>query len=407
MTSFLRRLLQPRAIMTSAGLAEYLRHGAQTYAGMSVTPDTAVQVSAVFACARVVAEDLAKLPVVVYQRSDREEKERAPNSPFWRLLHDKPNSWQSSQQFREYLTLCAILRGNGFAWKNVLAGQVRELLPIHPARVRIEQLPDYEIVYHVRDDRGIETPYTRRQIFHLSGPSLDGVSGVSIVGLARQSIGLAMAAEGFGATLFGNSAMPRGVLEHPGKLSKEASERLRESWHEVHQGVGSANKVAVLQEGMKFHQIGLSNEDSQFLETRQFSIVDIARWFRVPPHKIGELGRATWGNIEHMAIEYVTDTLMSWGRRWEDAFNQQVIGTNNVYAELLFDALLRGSTMDRYQAYQIAAGGNAPWMTRNEIRRLENRPPLDGLDEILKPLNMGAGAAAGSGDDAADEPATT
>ena len=381
------RLERPRNIATSAGLDRYLREGVATWAGVNISPDTALQIGAVFACTRIIAEDIGKLPVILYQRSDRGAKDRATTSPFWRLLHDRPNSWQTSQQFRELLTAHAVLRGNAFAFKNLVGGQVRELLPIHPDRVRVEQLDDYEVIYRVRHGNGREEMHTRREIFHLAGPSLDGYQGVSIVGLSRQSMGFALALERHGATLFGNGAHPGGVLKHPGKLSDAAQKRLQAS---VDEGFarGSAHKTLILEEGMDWVRTGLSNEDSQFLQSRQFSILDIARWFRIPPHKLGELGRATWANIENQQLEYVNETLMSWARRWEDAYNQQVIGTNSVYAELLFDALLRGSTKERYEAYQLAAGGNAPFLTRNEVRRRENLPPIEGLDEMLQPLNM-------------------
>lgn len=396
-----RLLERPRNIASSAQLDAFLRQGSGTWAGVSVSPETALQIGAVFACTRIISEDIGKLPVILYQRSDRDAKERATSSPFWRLLHDRPNGWQTSQQFRELMTAHAVLRGNGFAFKNQIAGQVRELIPIAPDRVRVEQLEDYQVLYHVRLANGREETYTRREIFHLAGPSLDGFQGASIVSLARQTLGLSLALERHGATLFGNGTIPGMVLRHPGSLNESAHKRLKESF-DAHYARENAHRTLILEEGMEASTLTMSNEDSQFLESRQFSVIEISRWFRIPPHKLGELGRATWSNIEQQQIDYIGDTLLSWARRWEDAFNQQVIGTNSVYAEILFDSMLRGSTLDRYQAYQMAAGGNAPFMTRNEIRRRENLPPIEGLDEMLQPLNMGAP----SGEDTApDRPA--
>lgn len=400
------RVLRPRntELITSEGLDRLLRGGRQAWSGINVTPNNAVQVSAVFACVRVIAEDIGKLPFVLYSRgSDDQPRQRAITSPFWRLIHDRPNPWQTSQAFRETLTAWAVLRGHGFGLKNIVGRQVRELLPLHPDRVRIEQLEDGTIIYHTRLADGREYPLTSREIFHLSGLSLDGVTGIGIVSLARQTIGTSLAAQRHAAKFFANGLQTSGVFKHPGQLSENAYTRLRESLKEDF----SAEQVyspMLLEEGMDWAQTGLTNKDSQFLESRQFDITEIARWFRVSPHKIADLTRATFSNIEHQAIEHVTDTLMPWGKRWEYAVNQQVIGTNNVYAELLFDGLLRGTTRDRYEAYQIAAGGNAPWMSRQEIRRLENLNPLPGLDEMLTPLNMGPVGGEEDGNDDAGAP---
>lgn len=391
---------QPRNISTSAGLDAFLRHGSGTYAGADVNPSTAMTVSAVFACIRITAEDLAKLPVIIYQNG--EQRERAINSPFWRLLHDRPNGWQTSQQFRELLTSWAVARGNGCAYKNIVGNQVRELIPIPPERLRIEQLADHEIRYHVRQNDGTEAHYTKREIFHLMGPSTDGYQGVSVIHLARQGIGLALAMERHAATLFGNGARPGGVLKHPQALSEEAYDRLQAS---IDEGFTreNAHKTMILEEGMEWIQTGLSNEDTQFLESRQFSVIEVARWFRMPPHKLGELGRATWNNVEGLQIQYLQDVLLVWAQRWDSAFNQQVIGTNGVYAETMLDGVLRGTTKERYEAYQLAAGGNAPWLTRAEIRRRENLPPKEGLDEILTPLNMQGGSDPAADDASEDD----
>lgn len=392
MPGLISRLLgagQPRNadITTSRELAERMRVE-KTWSGIDVTPDSALQTSAVFACVRLIAEDIGKLPFILYSNTADGSRQRATSSPFWRLVHDRPNAWQSSQQFREMLTAHALLRGGGFARKNIREGQVRELLPLHPSRVRIEQLPDWELIYHVRmPGSSEEERLTRRDIFHLPGLSLNGVTGLSVVSLARQTIALSMATERQGATFFGNGQHPSGVFKHPSELSDPAFERLKASLDEQ-RGEGAGGTL-ILEDGMEWTQVGLSNEDSQFLETRKFQVTEIARWFRVPPHKIADLDRATFSNIEHQAIEYVVDTLLPWAKRWEHAFNQTVIGTNNVYAELLFDMLLRGDTKSRYEAYRIASGG--PWMSRNEVRRAENLGVVDGLDDVLTPLNTEGG----------------
>lgn len=395
--SIIKGALRPRNdITSSSGLDAWLRYGSNTtWSGISVTPENALHVSAFFAGVRVISEDIGKLPFVVYQQSPDRQRERATASPFWRLLHDRPNSFQTSQQFREYLTASAIMRGNGFAIKNTIAGQVRELLPLHPDQVRVEQLDDFELIYHVRMKSGNEQVMTRREIFHLPGLTINGPVGISVVEYGRQSLGNSLGANRHAGTFFGNGMKPSGVFTHPGKLSDAAYKRLKADLDDKHSGENSNNTLLV-EEGMSYHPISLNAKDSQFLESRTFEVLEVCRWLRLQPHKIAELSRATFSNIEHQAIEYVTDTLMPWGVRWEAAVNQQVIVTNSIYAELLYDALLRGTTKERYEAYQIAAGGQAPWMTRNQIRRSENMEPLPGLDEILQPLNMTAAGQGGT-----------
>lgn len=375
---------------------DYLRRtGEATWAGIDVSAANALTVSAVFACTRVIAEDIGKLPFVVYQQSSDRERERATNSPFWRLIHDRPNSYQTSQQFREYLTASALLRGNGYALKTLVNGQVTELLPLHPDNVKPELLDNWELVFHVTGKQGTQT-LTRREVFHLPGLTIDGPIGVSVVQYARQTVGNALGASRHAGTFFGNGMKPSGVLKHKDKLSSDAQTRLKEQLLDQHGG-GKSNSLLLLEEGMDFSPITMTNTDSQFLESRTFEVIEVCRWFRMQPHKIAELTRATFSNIEHQAIEYVTDTLLPWGERWDAAVNQQVIVTNRIYAELLYDALLRGTTLDRYQAYQLAAGGNAPFMTRNELRRRENLAPIAGLDDMLVPLNMQGGNSAQGG----------
>lgn len=390
MSLFARLLSRPQntEITTSHELDAFIRQGTEAWSGMSVTSGNAVEVAAVMAAVRVIAEDIGKLPAIVYRELSEDRRERARDTRSWRLIHDKPNRWMSSQAFRETMTAWALLRGNGIAVKtNGRDGAVRELLPIHPDRVRFERTPDWELIYWVRGPDDVERPMTRQNVFHLPGLSLDGVIGTGIVTLARQTIGTAMAAGRHSGKFFSNGLQTTGVFTHPGRLSDAAYERLKQSLKEGF----TAEEVyspMLLEEGTSWVQTGLGNDDSQFLESRQFEVTEIARWFRVAPHKIANLDRATFSNIEHQSIEHITDTLMPWAQRWEHAWRDQLL-PSNLFVELLFDAMLRGTTLERYRAYSIAAGGNAPWMSRNEIRRRENLDPLDGLDEMLTPMNMG------------------
>lgn len=388
MSFFFRPRNEGKPLTTSAEIEAFLRGGSGIYAGTSVTPQTALSVAAVFACVRAISEDIAKLPFVVY-RTAAGSHERARTSPYWRLIHDRPNPFQTSQQFREYLTASALLYGNGYALKNVLGGQVVELLPLHPNRVTPSLTEDWEPVYDVRlKSTGPPQRMTRAEIFHLPGLSfLDPFSGISIVQYARQAIGTQMARDRQQGVFYGNGMKPSVAFSHPGKLSLDAQKRLKAGLHEEHGGENAGGTI-VLEEGMKIEKLSVSAEDSQLVEMSQFGVLEFCRFFRIPPHKIAELTRATFSNISHQSLEYVQDTLMSWGERWNAAVNQQVIVTSSVQAEILFDALLKGTTLERYQAHRIAAGG--PWLAPNEVRALENRPPMAGLDEVRVPLNTGA-----------------
>lgn len=390
--SRLVRAPQNTEIRTSAELEALLRRGSRGYAGIDVSASNVLTVSAAFAGVRLIAEDIAKLPFVVYRSGADGARERAFDSPYYRLIHDRPNPWQSSQQFRELLTTWALWLGDGFALKNIIRGnQVVELLPLHPSKVRVEQRDDFEVLYHVRfRPNESEETLTRREIFHLPGFSLDGVKGVNIlVQLAKEGVSHALALERHGATFFGNGAHASGKYKHPGELSERAFERLKAELADL-KGDGAHNAL-ILEEGLDWIQDSIDNEASQFLESRKFTVSEFARWLRIPPHKLGDLERATFSNIEHQSIEYVSDTLMPWARRWEHATNGPIVpGESGLFAEILFDALLRGDTKSRYEAFGQSVGG--PFMSRNEGRRAENLPPVPGGDEILVPLNMGTEA---------------
>lgn len=365
------------------------RYQEPVWSGMPVTNESAMHVAAYFAGVRVIVEDVAKLPFVVYRQTG-DRRDRAPDSPYWALIHDRPNPSMTSQQFREFMTAAAINRGNGLALKVGPRGQVPQLLPLNPDTVRIELMPDWTLVYHVTHTDGTQDHLTRDRVFHLPGLSLDGYVGVSVIEYARQTLGNVQGANRQAGTFFGRGMKASGILSPAAQLSKEQAERLKKEVTEATSGENT-NSLVVFSQGMSYAPVSVNARDSQFLESRTFEVLEVCRWLRLKPHKIAELTRATFSNIEQESQEHVTDTLMPWGQRWADAMNQQVL-PSDIKAELLYDALLRGTTLERYQAYQMAAGGNAPWATRNELRRRENLAPLPGLDEVLQPMNMtGAG----------------
>ena len=362
--------------------------GGTTAAGVNITPETALRSSAVFAAVRIVAETLGSLPFLMYERLANGSKVRAPNHPLYNVLHDQPNNWQSSMDFIEMMMGHILLRGNGYAEiLNGPRGFAQELMPLNPDRMRVALLPTRRLRYTYNTPTGGTRTYDQDEIFHVHGPSSDGITGLSVIGLARQSVGLTIAAEEYGARLFGQGVRPSGVLSYPGKLGEEGVKNLKGSFAQANAGLANAHGVPVLEEGLKWEQIGLSNDDAQFLETRKFQVTDVARWFRVPPHMLGDLERATFSNIEHQALEFVVHTIRPWAVRWEKAVRRDLItNPQRFFAEFLVDGLLRGDIKSRSQAYAIGVING--WYTRNEVRKFENMNPLPGLDEPLTPLNM-------------------
>jgi HK97 family phage portal protein len=360
-------------------------------AGVNVSPDSAMRISAVWACVRVLSETIASLPLLVYRRRDDGGRERASGHPLYDLLHTQPNRWQTAFEFFEMLTACVLLRGNAYA--EIVPGPrgpVDQLLPLHPDRVTVEALRGGGQRYRVNRDDGTVDTLLDSEVLHLRGLSSDGITGLSVVEYAREAMGLSLATESYGARLFSQNARPGGVLTHPNKLSQDVADRIRTSWQQAHSGLANAHSVAVLEEGMKFEPVGMTNEDAQFLATREFQIEEVARWFRVPLHMISSTTKATsWGSgIEQLSLGFVTYTLLPWLRRWEQAISRDLISATDTYfCEFLVDGLLRGNTKDRYDAYAVAR--NWGWMSVNDIRRRENMNPVgpEG-DRLLEPLNM-------------------
>lgn len=359
--------------------------GATSTAGVRISDEAAAAVSSVFACVRVASEDIAKLPLILYQRTKGGGKRRAFDHPLYALLHDRPNDWMTSFEFRQLMQVHAELWGNAFAFINRVRGEVRELIPIHPDQVSVRQTGGWEMEYEIRGD----TKKTRgpSEILHLRGLSTNGVEGVALRRIARDAIGLAIATERHGARLFANGARASGVLKHQGTLSDPAAERLKQSTQDALSGE-KAHSILLLEEGMDWAQMTMSSDDAQFLETRKFQVTEIARYFRMQAHKINDLERATFSNIEHQSLEYVTDSLMPRQVRWEQRLNAQVLGPQErgaFFFEFLNDALLRGDTKTRYEAYSRAI--NDGWMSPNEARVKENLNPKPGLDEYRRPMN--------------------
>lgn len=362
--------------------------GGSAHAGIFVSPESAMTLSVYYACLRNISEDIGKLPLMVYRRLDPRGKQRLPNDPRYTLLHDAPNPDMTAMTFRETLTHHAMAWGNGYA-EIERSGDGREVValwPIHPSRVTVRWSQELnQLVYDVYGTLTLEgklmlKPMRLRQgaVLHLKGLGSEGYQGYSVVALAAESLGVGLAAQRFGASFFGNNASLGGLLEHPGTISEVAQRNLRQSWQELYSGPGSVGKTAVLEEGMKFTKLGVPPDEAQFLETRQFQTSDICRWFRMPPHKVQDLERGTWGNLEQQNLEYVTDTLTPWCVRWEQELKRKLFPEPDIFAEYLMLGLLRGDQAARGAYYQVRF--NLGTLSQDDIRELENENPLpDGL----------------------------
>jgi HK97 family phage portal protein len=360
--------------------------GSTTTSGERVDSEKALSLPAYFACIRCISEDVAKLPLITYRRLER-GKERVPDDPVYSLLHDKPNRFMSSMVWRETMLHHALGWGNGYSEIVPNKGNgIQDLLPVHPFHVQIK-LDDDNLWYEVRDQADGPRYLKQEQMFHLHGLGSTGHSGYSVLQYAAESIGLGIAAQKFGGSLFGNGIRPSGVLQHPGKLEKEARKNLRESYNSMHGGAENASKLMITEEGIEFKPLSIPPEEAQFLESREFQVSEIARWFRMPPHKIQDLKRATYSNIEQQSLEYVQDTLMPWMVRIEQEIQQKILGNgSDLFAEHLVTGILRGDQAARSTYYREQFNIGA--LSQNDIREFENMNPIEGGDTYYVPMNM-------------------
>lgn len=353
--------------------------------GTRVSADTALQLSAVFRAVTLLSGHIAMLPLLLKKIGTNK---RIAGHALQKLFK-KPNSWQNGFEWRQMIMGHLLLRGN--AYNQIVEdrrGNVLQLLPLHPDRVKIEMLTDGDYRYRYRDANGEERILVRGEVWHLRGLSSNGITGLSVIECARESMGLGLAAQAYGARFFANDAKPTsGWIEYPGKFSdKAARSNFREGLQEA-QSAANRGKALVLDSGMKYHEIGVTNADAQFLESRKFQISEIARWFGVPPHKLADLERATFSNIEQQSLEYVTDSLLIWAETFEAGIDDVLLfDDEGLESELDFAKLLRGDTASRYDAY--GKGINDGWLVRNEARESEGLEPLPGLDKPMRPLNM-------------------
>lgn len=359
----------------SAGQIAWLDEGVNT-AGERVNYDTALSLDAVYACVNSISEDVAKLPLITYRRLDPRGKERVPGHPVYDLLHTRPNPEMTAIDFRQAMTAHVLLRGNGYAEiEQAGGGRPKYLWLLRPDRVAIKRGENEKIYYEVTSDSGGVRIVPERDMLHIRGLGFDGYVGYSVVTMGARSMGSAMAADSFAADFFANAGVPAGVARHPGELSTQAKENIISSFEAKHAGSGKRHRLAVFEEAMEYDALTISPEDSQLLETRQASVPVICRWFRMKPHKVADLMRATYSNIEEESLAYVTDTLLGWLIRWEQWCNIKLFPPGrNIFCEHLVDGLLRGKIKARYEAYAI--GITNKWLLPDEVREFENMNPL-------------------------------
>ena len=368
--------------------------GSQSSSGMRVTADAALRLTAVWACVRILSETLASMPFCMYRNKPNGGKEFITDHPVATLFNRAPNSYQTPFEWRELLQAHLALRGNAYC--EIITdrkGVILELQPIHPDRVKIEMIAGGSWRYQVLQADGTRKPYGRGEIWHLRGMSFDGISGLSPIEQARDAVGMGLSAQEYGARFFQNDARPGGVIEFNGAFKDQTARKtFMDSWRSGQAGA-NRGKTAVLEHDMKYKEIGLNNSDAQFIEARKFQVTEIARMFRVPPHMIADLDRATFSNIEHQSLEFVLHTMTPWAERWESSIETNLLTESEADLEIEFDftSLLRGDHNARAAYY--GSGITNGWMTRNEARLMEGYDPIAGLDMPLQQLNM---APAGS-----------
>jgi HK97 family phage portal protein len=378
-----------RTLTTDEFIREYYAVP-QASSGARVNIDTALGVVDVLACARVIAEGCAQVPLHVLRDLPGGGKERATEAPEYWLLHQRPNELQTSYEFRETLSMHSVLTGAGYAFKSRDdRGRVMELLPLMPQQVTVERLPNWTLRYHVTDLTGGPVGYyTDRDVFHLRGPSWNSISGLPIVTLAREAIGLAMAVEESQGKQHANGIRSPGFISFEGKQNADSLTRLRESWQQAYAGTQNHGKMPFLDNGATFHSMAQHNSDAQVVETRKLQTEQICRAFGVFPQMIGHSDKAsTFASAEAFFMAHVKYTLAPWFRRWESTLDHHFFNDRRrLYSNLVAAGLLRGDHKARSEMYK--AGITDGWMTRNEARALEDLNPLPGLDEPLVQQNM-------------------
>lgn len=370
------------------------RIGVTTHAGVTTSAESALRLSAVYSCVRILADMVGSLPLHVYRRRADEGKDRATDLPEYQLLRRRPNQWQTSIRWRQMGMRHLLLRGNFYNLIVASTRRVRELIPLDPDRMTVRLLDSGRRGYLYRPLTGPAMALTQDEVFHLTGFSLDGITGCSVIEYARESMGRSLAEELYASRFWSQGAATKGALTTEGKLTPEQRAANTEAWQQAQGGWWNSHKVALLEGGLKWTQIGVSARDAQYIEGRQFSVADCARWFGVPPHMIGDVDKSTsWGTgIEQQSIGFLNTVLMAWLVMWEQDIDRQILeDDDDLFAEFLVDAMLRGDLTSRASAQRQYVDGGI--LSVNEVRLMENRNPIPGpeFDRPQRAQNIGGG----------------
>lgn len=361
--------------------------GAESKTGVFVSPESAMRYTTVMICVRVLAESVASLPCILYKRRADGGKDRAYDHPLYNVLHDQSNAWNTAFEYMEGTMVNLAMRGNGYSYvERNRKGQTIGLVPLNPDGVTIKQAIDWSPTYTATMPDNKIAPLSTKDMHHIRGPLPTGYVGRSMISLAREAIGLGLAAEHFGAHLYANGVKPTGVLEHPGKIGAPATETLRSQFAEKYSGISNGGKPLLLEEGMKWTSMSITPSDAEFIDSRKFQRTEIAGVFRVPAHLVNDLEKATFSNIEHSTLDFIIHSLRPWLVRWEQAINRDLLlpsERGEYFAEFMLDAILRGDTTTRYNAYGSAIQNK--WMNANEVRIKENLNPVEGGDAFENP----------------------
>ena len=358
--------------------------------GKSVNARSAIQVSTVYACVRVIAETVASLPFAVFE-VDKSGSQKALDHPLYRILHDEPNPEMTSFVWREAMLTHLLLWGNSYS--QILRagrGNIVGIYPLLPDRMEVDRDDKGKLTYTYSTTNGQTVRLRPEDVLHIPGLGFDGIMGYSPIAVERNAVGLSIAAEEFGSKFFSNGATPSGILTHPNTVKNPKA--LRESWMEAYGGSSNSNRVAILEEGMSFTRISMPNNEAQFLETRKFQVSEICRIYRVPPHMIADLEHATFSNIEHQSIDFAVHCIRPWLVRIEQSINRALFTDKEkgrFYCQFNLDGLMRGSYKERMEGYAI--GRQNGFLSSNDIRSLENMNPIpkeDGGDAYLVNGNM-------------------
>ncbi len=363
--------------------------GGGSWAGKDVTRTSAMGISATWSAVRLLSDSVASLPLSFYRRTDQ-GREKVPGDPLFKLLARMPNKEETSYAFRETLQHHLLLRGNAYAEiKRNGAGRPMELMPLDVEKMHVERSKNSGELFYVYHGGSGDTILSSSQVLHIPGLGWDGITGYAPLAIAMQEFGYSIAIKEYGAEFFKNDGTPGGYLQLKGKLKDDAAiKRLKNSWGGQHSEWGKKHSIGVLEDEAEFKQMTLPPEHMQFIQSKQLSVTDIARIFRVPPHMIGDLSKSSFNNIEQQSLDFVINSLRPWLVRWEQNLNNQIIPDymqDEYFYEFNVNALLRGDFDTRSKGYRTFIEMGA--MTANEVRSLENLNAVEGLDEFYVPLN--------------------